>query len=424
VLYGDSYGSFFVQDFMARHPAVLSSVVLDSAYPRRDLDPWYASSGAAARVALEKVSPGSVARLGELLARVRVTPIMGDARDADTSFLGGVRVDPRVLADMVQDSASDPVTLRELDASVRAALAGDDVPLLRLAGQSNSWNHTPSEAGYFSRGAYLAVACLDYPRLKSFAGAPDAFQPFTASEWLTISGFSQPYDVCRDWPASRRPPPVPAERVAAPVLIVGGDLDSLTPISDAPEFSPKVGTDVRIVTLPNTVHVTSEDGTYLAEGMRCARSVIRSFVRGALRSDCAAAIPALHTPDYPLTVGAAAPATLVSGPDPGETARRAATVAAQAFADATMRLVYTGGGRFGAGLRGGRFVARGERLTLERVRFVTDALVSGTGTFRAATGTVDATLTVAGVEVHLTWTQTTPLATARIGDSTLSLPAP
>ena len=62
------------------------------------------------------------------------------------------------------------------------------------------------DAAYFSRGAYLAVSCLDYPRLKSFAGAPEAFAPFTAAEWLTISGFSQPYDICLDWPASGRPP--------------------------------------------------------------------------------------------------------------------------------------------------------------------------------------------------------------------------
>ena len=75
-----------------------------------------------------------------------------------------MRVDPRALVDLVQDSASDPVILRELDASVRAALAGDDVPLLRLAGQANTWNHTPTDASYFSRGAYLAVSCLDYPQ--------------------------------------------------------------------------------------------------------------------------------------------------------------------------------------------------------------------------------------------------------------------
>ena len=86
-LYGDSDGTFFAQDFMARHPALLHSVILDSAYPRRDLDPWYASSGAAARVALETVSPGAVARLAALLARVRQRPITGTTRDAGTSEL-------------------------------------------------------------------------------------------------------------------------------------------------------------------------------------------------------------------------------------------------------------------------------------------------------------------------------------------------
>jgi hypothetical protein len=209
-----------------------------------------------------------------------------------------------------------------------------------------------------------------------------------------------------------------------PILIVGGDLDSLTPLSDATQFGPKLGDDVSIVTLKNTVHVTSEGDTYLAEGMRCARRVIRSFLRGALDSSCAGSIPALHVPDYPLTLGAAAPATLVSGPDPGETARRAATVAAQAFADATMRLVYTGGARYGAGLRGGRFDARGETITLENVRFVTDAPVVGMGTFKASTGAVDAVLIVKGVTVHVTWRQATPQATATIGDSVLTLPAP
>ncbi|WP_028062055.1 alpha/beta hydrolase [Solirubrobacter soli] len=422
-LYGDSYGTFFVQEFIARHPSTLHSVVLDSAYPRRDLDPWYASSGAAARAAMETVSPGSVARLGELLARVRTAPIVKRTRDADTTSVL-FRVDTRVLADMVQDAASDPVILRELDASVRAALAGDDVPLVRLAAQSSTWNHSPSDASYFSRGAYLAVSCLDYPRLASFAGAPEAFAPFTAAEWLTISGFSQPYDICLDWPASKRPPAVPDVKVDVPILIVGGDLDSLTPLSDAPTFAPGLGDDVTIVTLRNTVHVTSEGDNYLVEGMRCARNVMRSFIRGALDSTCAASIPALHTPDYPLTLSAAAPATLVSGPDPGESARRAATVAAQAFADATMRWVYTGGGRLGAGLRGGRFSVRDETFSFQDVRFVSDATVSGAGTFKAATGAVDATLTVAGVTVHLRWTQATPQARAEIGGSVLSLPAP
>ena len=56
-----------------------------------------------------------------------------------------------------------------------------------------------------------------------------------------------------------------------PVLIAGGDLDSLTPLSDAPVFGPELGENVRIVTLRNTVHVTSQGDNHLVEGKRCAR---------------------------------------------------------------------------------------------------------------------------------------------------------
>ena len=426
-LYGDSYGGWFAQDFVARHPRLIHSLVLDSTYPRRDLDPWYASSGAAARAAMEIVSPGSVARLGELLTRVRRAPITGRTRDVDGSRLD-VRVDPRALVDLVQDAASDPVIARELDASVTAALGSDDVPLLRLAGQANTWNHTPSEANYFSRGQYLAVACADYPQLSDQDTPPEAFAPFTAAEWLTISGFSQPYDVCANWPAPiRRPPPVPNRKLPAsvPVLIVGGDLDSLTPFADAPEYAPDVGANVKFVKLRNTVHVTSEGDTYLVEGMRCARRVIRSFLRDAFSATCADTIVRLHTAEYPRTLADATPATLVSGPDPGVTARRAATVAAHTFADAIIRSYYSGSSSgSGPGLRGGEFKFKDEAFSFEGVRFVADHTTDGTGTFHYSTGGVNASLTVAGVNVVVSWTQRTPLATATIGSSVLSLPAP
>ena len=94
----------------------------------------------------------------------------------------------REVADMVQDSATDPVILRELDASVRAALAGDAVPLRRLVKQSREWSHGTSTPDYFSDGLYWAVNCVDLPQLFSYSGdrraqlaaalttAPDAFR--------------------------------------------------------------------------------------------------------------------------------------------------------------------------------------------------------------------------------------------------------
>ena len=88
-----------------------------------------------------------------------------------------------------------------------------------------------------------------------------------------------------------------------------------------------------------------------------------------------------------------------------------------------IRSHYSDGAR-GPGLRGGRFTVSGERFTLSGMRFVSDATVSGSGTYRASTGAVDATLTVGDVTVRVRWTQATPLATATIGDSVLALGAP
>ena len=368
-MYGDSYGTFFVQHFMARHPDALHSVVLDSAYSPRNLDPWYASSGEAARTALEIVSTGAVARLTSLLAALPAG------------------ISGREVADMVQDSASDPVVLRELDASVRATLAGDTVPLRRLVKQSRAWSHGTSTPDYFSDGLYWAVNCVDLPQLFPYSGerhvpieaAPDAFRPFTPAQWLTISGYSQPYDGCLNWPKPvKTPPPLPDRTLPAdvPVLIVGGDLDSLTPFADAAAFGPQLGANVTVVKLPNTVHATSEGDTYLVRGAACGRAVIRSFTRGALDASCTASIPPLHTPDYQAT-------------DP-------ASIAANALADAAIRSFYS---ESRAGLRGGKFTVDGDKIKLRDVVFTPGTKVSGAGTFKH--GVYSGTFTVNGTTVKV-----------------------
>jgi pimeloyl-ACP methyl ester carboxylesterase len=468
-LYGDSYGTYFAQSFMSRHPRRLHSVILDSTYPVRHLDPFYASSGEVARRAMDAVCERDAAcvqasgqesatdRLTTLVAQLRKAPITGKTRDSDASRVRA-RVDVRALVDMVQDAGSDPVIYRELDASVRAALAGDNTPLLRLAAQSNTYDHGTSTPDYFSDGLYFAVSCMDYPQLFSMRSSParrraqlrqrlafapsTAFLPFSVPEWLTMSAYSEPYEACLDWPRPRhRAPVVPAKPrklpASIPTLILGGDLDSLTPFSDAQVFGPTLAKNVRLVALPNTVHVTSEGDDMLSAGASCARKIERSFVRAPARlrsldTSCTGRIPPLHTPgSFPVTLIAAPPATLVSGPDPGRPARGAVTVAAGAIADATVRHFYSGAGR-GPGLRGGSFTAKGDeptRFTLSDVRFVRDATVFGNARWRLSNGAVHAALTVratngAKYDVTLDWKQRSSFATAHMGAATLRLPVP
>lgn len=275
------------------------------------------------------------------------------------------------------------------------------------------------------------------------AGPQAAFAPFSLDEWLRISAYSEPYRACLDWPAPvhrapvvpRMPAPLPA---SIPVLTVGGDLDSLTPLSDAQVFAPTLGRNVRVIALPNTVHVTSEGDTMLSAGATCARSIIRAFVRAprrlaSLDASCAGAIPAVHTPgSYPLRLADVAPAAVVSGPDPGGDARRAAVVAANALADAVVRRFYSGVEK-GPGLRGGSFTTTGEgpiAFRLRGVRHVGDATVDGRGSWTLGGGATSGDLRVrvdgggGSFRVRVSWTQRSRDARATVGGSTLSLPAP
>jgi hypothetical protein len=103
------------------------------------------------------------------------------------------------------------------------------------------------------------------------------------------------------------------------------------------------------------------------------------------------------------------------------------TIAAGAFADATAVQMSTGAGR-GRGLRGGQFTFTGGRFELRGVRFVSDATVSGGGTYRPSDGAVRCRLTVTAgrrrFDVALSWSQRSRFARARLGRARLILPAP
>ena len=52
--YGDSYGTFFTQVFVGRHPGLVRSVVLDASYPTYGENAWYPTQGPAMRRAFDR----------------------------------------------------------------------------------------------------------------------------------------------------------------------------------------------------------------------------------------------------------------------------------------------------------------------------------------------------------------------------------
>ena len=466
-LYGDSYGSWFAQAFVSRYPGLLRSVTLDSTYQVLSLDPWYASTATRARIAFDAActrapacahaAPGSAWQRIVLLAhRLRRSPVFGAAPNSSGDLVH-VKVGIEALVDLVNNAGFDPVVYRDLDAAGRALLhRGDAAPLVRLWALSGDYDDTNDPLPGFSDGLYLATSCTDYPQLFDRTASPAArarqyatriahepawvFAPFTPREWALMNYSIETYNACLDWPAKvHRDPPVviqpPLAPSSHPVLILSGDMDSLTPLAGARLVARQIGPSARVVVLHNLTHVT-------AEGVRygCASSIYRSFVQdpsalATMDASCARNVPEIHTvPTNPLVLSQAIPAAPLPGNTAGRRARQAAAIAVAAVGDEIARWPFVFASS-DAGLRGGVTTFSGGStlvMSLHRVRWVADATIDGTSRWVGHHATARLVVRAAGLTVRLNarWDPFGHLAVARVvghaGGASLraQLPAP
>jgi hypothetical protein len=221
-----------------------------------------------------------------------------------------------------------------------------------------------------------------------------------------------------------------------PTLVLGGDLDSWTPLTDAADITKQLGPLARLVKLQNAVHTATEGDVVPTAATRCGRAIVQRFVRHpaaikTLNARCGARIAPIHTPGtFPRRLSGATGATVSSG-KAGVGARKAATVAVQAIGDATQSWWADDSGS-GAGLYGGTFsgeqTANTVAFRLTNDRFVSNARVTGTATWRIGTGAVRANLTVRSAgrtwRFAVSYSQTTRRATVVAASARLVTPAP
>jgi pimeloyl-ACP methyl ester carboxylesterase len=411
-VYGDSYGTFFSQVFAGRHPDLLRSVVLDSAYPTYGETAWYPTQTAAMLQSIDLAcsrtpacaSRGTVsAELIRVLAQVRKDPYRGTAPDA-AGVSHSVTVDAPALVSVVFGATYGPYWYRELGAALRAALAGDRKPLLRLVAEAVFGGGGGVDDISYSEGADAAVSCHDYPQLydmtatpavraKEFAASvrreqqtdPAVYAPFTIAEYIASDW--EEVNWCLTWPVapSWEPagPPVPpgGHYAGVPVLVLSGELDSITTPAEGAIVVSQFP-DARQVIVANSFHVTADGDTD-----NCAVRILRAFVTSPASGltgsvlACAAEVPPLRAVGF---YARSFTSTVPAVPGPGSTvsaaALRAAATAALTAADVLDRWPnnYTGSG---AGLYGGTWSYSGDAVTtfvLKDVRLVRDLEVSGT----------------------------------------------
>ncbi len=436
-LYGDSYGTFFGQAFALRHPRDLRTLILDGAYPVEGYDPWWRDTNRAIVDAFRAVCSRDagcralggdpIERLGALVDRVRAKPIAGRAPNAD-GRVARVEVDPGTLADMAASAAVSPTVYRELDAAVRAATRPHDPdrrPLLRIVRE----NIDPGDSGAvrsYSQGLADAVSCNDYGQLYDMTASaderaaqyreavaklardePDSFAPFSVAEWTTEP--TEEYDSCLEWPVPVHPaPPLPRNHTYpdTPVLVLNGDLDSLTSSEGAATVASRFPNST-FVKVANATHVTA-----LEDPDHCASAIVLRFVRtggDAGDTSCARRIAPIRVVDaFPRRA---------AGVEAASRALRTALVGVNTAADVWARWwsMYT---YRGVGLRGGRFSTAGwfhVTWDLHGVRWVGDVPVDGHMTWDRITGAITADLRLGGSlpgRVRARWNDRVPHARA------------
>ncbi|MCC2280119.1 alpha/beta hydrolase [Streptomyces sp. ET3-23] len=466
-LYGDSYGSWFAQVFATRHPSLLRSLTLDATYEVFGLDPWYTSSITTARKAFGlacRRSPACAAHgsadawrtVSALAARLRATPLTGTTTGLDGQP-ATVTVTVTTLVDLVTAAGSDPAVYHGLQAAAEAFLGrGDTVPLLRLAEQTIAYDGTNAPPPAFSDTLYFATACTDYPQLFSMAGPvgerarrlrsriaaePDAaFAPFTAAEWTTADAYTNTYDACLDWPVPQRartpvtarPPRVPP---TLPVLVLGGDLDSLTPAAGGRHVAAQLGPSARFVTVPNLTHITAMADRTRPGPEACGQSLYRQFLGAPtalsrLNTSCTRHTPAIPVlAAYPARLADTVPATPAPGNQADAGALRAAASGVAVVGDAIVRSGYLSEGH-DTGLRGGSWTVTGDTQAcfgFTGVRWADDAAVSGTATWDRVRGVVTAHLLVTpdtgrDSSVDTTWTTLAPDVPASVTGTAEGVP--
>src|SRR3954452_23241286 len=174
-LWGDSYGTFLMPVYAARHPSHVRSIVLDGAFPIRP-DVWGRDALRGARRVLALVCRRThrcsgarvLDRIGRLARRLHRHPVTFTAH----SPIGPVRlpIRERDLANLTF-GFGEPRVYGWLPAAVDAALHGDLALLKRMVAAFRI-----DEAGRFfndpsvvSIGDAAAVECHDYPRPYSLA---------------------------------------------------------------------------------------------------------------------------------------------------------------------------------------------------------------------------------------------------------------
>jgi pimeloyl-ACP methyl ester carboxylesterase len=411
-LMGISYGTHVALEYARAFPQHVSKLILDSIVGPDGPDPFLLDTYRNfPRVLREQCANGAcrfatrdpVADVAALVQRINTKgPLRGDYFDAEGREHTTQYTTPDELSFLLTSGDLNPFLQAALPAAMSAARRGDPALLMRLRQIGEG---APTRRADLSFGLNAATGCEDVslpyslatPLAERPAIAQQALAAIPAADYAPFDGQTvlrtSYVDDCMDWPgdAGVRPPftgPLPD----VPALLLGGRLDTRTPIENAFATHAELPHS-SVVTLKGSGHDTLD-----SDITGCIAQALRRFiVKVAVGHPCVGKDNGVAPSPLP-------PRSLndfKSAPGVGGTRGRALFAVLDTATDArltALQNLFSGLAVRGGGLRGGDFdgeTALEGRLRLHSYEYVPG--LSVTGSLVSSEGTLSGTLKVSGI---------------------------
>jgi pimeloyl-ACP methyl ester carboxylesterase len=289
-LHGTSYGTRVALHYLARHPRRVRSAILHGVVPPElvmpvsfgaDADRALAMlvSDCRAEAACAAAFPRLAAELDSVAARLSHGAVATHVAHPVTGVRTPVTLSRGTFGEMIRAAMYTPTGARDLPLTVHEAYGGDygAIATAALRRQRNI-----SRAGWI--GLYLAVTCVEDIARADRAATTGA----NRATILSDARARQHFAACEGYPARPDGEEWPEGRITAPVLMLVGAQDPVTP----PRWA-----EVALTRVPNGRLVVIRQGGHGFAGLQgvdCVAALQQAFVErpeaGALDTSCLATV--------------------------------------------------------------------------------------------------------------------------------------
>lgn len=410
-LMGISYGTHVALQYARAFPTRVDRLILDSIVGPDGPDPFLLDTyrnmprvlaEQCSRGACRLTTPDPVGDVAALVRRMNASgPLRGFAFDELGRRKATQYASPDELSFLLTAGDLNPYLQASLPGAVRAARDGDSSLLMRLRRIGEG---ARTDLRDLSFGLNAATGCADVPLPYSLltpiadrpALAQQALAAIPATDYDPFDGQTvlrtSYVDDCVQWPVGAVRAPFTGPLPDVPALLIGGRLDTRTPIENALATQRELPHS-KVVALRGAGHDALD-----SDITGCTAIALERFTaRLAVGSPCAGRtndVPPTPLPPHSLR-------DFRSAPSVGGTRGRALFAVLESAADARMtalQLLFAGLEVRGGGLHGGRFAGDSSlegRLRLHGYAYVPGLRISGT--LRANEDVLTGTVRVSGI---------------------------